>query len=450
MDDKDFELPKVNNEEENTTPEEKPLIEIPQEYYDKLEKEKKEKEAQAEIQAKKEEENQISTATTNKIFIGAFVNAIIFIVLLYLMINKNKLFIVGLPIYIIVYSYIKVGMEEKESTAPMSTLMGGFIAAGLCFICSLVLRDDLKEFFSYGVLASIAVAFIGVIISSMLTNMIANKEETKAVGTLGYLIFFVLLFAGPYFAYKKFPEPILKYVFNEKNAIVAESEEEYMVKTLKNRYGVDFDCSGETTKALDEDNTLFTQKTCTDKSGTEVIVLSTEYSSSRKEYIVKDNYVEAKLLSQLKSDLADEIKIVTNANSVSVLLYPKEYCAFVGDCVENSQYIKNYEKETNRENQFSYSKNLDLKKYINMKPIEFANSYGLGYSITIYGSYSSLIDSKHQDTINKVLDTLNTSGYKNNNGYIIKLKQDDELKQVVYQVEGKASSDGQFKDPVIK
>ena len=450
MDDKDFELPKVNNEEENTTPEEKPLIEIPQEYYDKLEKEKKEKEAQAEVQAKKEEENQISTAKTNKIFIGAFVNAIIFIVLLYLMINKNKLFIIGLPIYIIVYSYIKVGMEEKESTAPMSTLMGGFIAAGLCFLCSIVLRDDLKEFFSYGVLASIAIAFIGVIISSMLTNMIANKEETKAMGTLGYLLFFILLFALPYFAYKKYPEPILKYVFNEKNAIVAESEKEYIVKTLKNRYGIDFNCDGEVNSLMDEDNTLIRRYTCTDKSGLEFQVLSDEYSSSRKEYIVKDDYEDAKLLSQLKTDLAEELRLVTNAKSVNILLYPKEYCLFVGDCVENSQYIRDYEKETNRDNQFNYSKNLDLKKYINMQPLEFVNSYNFGYLITIYGSYSSLIDSKHQDTINSVLEALNTSGYKNNNGYIIKLKQDDELKQVVYQVEGKASSDGQFKDPVIK
>ena len=85
-----------------------------------------------------------------------------------------------------------------------------------------------------------------------------------------------------------------------------------------------------------------------------------------------------------------------------------------------------------------------------MSAQEFANSYGVGYSITLYGNYSSLVDSKHQETVDSILKALNTSGYKNNNGYIITLKQDDDYKQVVYRVEGKASSDGQFKDPVIK
>ena len=449
MDDKDFELPKVNNEEEKNL-EQKPIIEIPQEYYDKLEQEKKEKEEQAEVQAKKEEENQISTEKTNKIFMGAFFSAIVFIVLLYLMINKNKLIIIGLPIYVIIYSLIKAGTEKKESSAPMSVLFGGFIAAVFSFIGSMIFKEELKEFMNYATLACIAVAFIGTIISSVTTNMITNKGETKAVGTIGYLLFFALIFVGPYFAYKKYPEPILKYVFNEKNTVVAGTEDEFIIKTLKNRYGINFTCSNEVQSFLDEENKLIKQKSCTDPSGTEFIVLSTEHNINKVEYIIKDSYLDVKLLSPLKSKLESELKLVTNANSVTVLMYPKEFCSFLGNCVENDQFIKNYKKENDLDNQYEYSKNLNLKKYVDLSGQEFANAYGFGYSITLYGNYSSLVDSKHQETVDSVLKALNTSGYKNNNGYIITLKQDDDYKQVVYRVEGKASSDGQFKDPVIK
>ena len=59
------ELPK-RVEEQNPTPENKPIIEIPQEYYDKLEKERQEKEEAAKVEAQKAEEEQaVNAITTN-------------------------------------------------------------------------------------------------------------------------------------------------------------------------------------------------------------------------------------------------------------------------------------------------------------------------------------------------------------------------------------------------
>jgi hypothetical protein len=87
---------------------------------------------------------------------------------------------------------------------------------------------------------------------------------------------------------------------------------------------------------------------------------------------------------------------------------------------------------------------------MNLSPQEFVNEFGMGYSITIYGNYSGLVDSKYQDTTISILNTLNTSGYKNKNGFEILLKQDDDLKQVAYRAVGEATSDGLFKNPQIK
>ena len=441
------ELPK--KVEENTSPENKPIIEIPQEYYDKLEKEKQEKEEAAKQAEVKAAEDKEVTEKTNKILLGAFLSAIVFIILLYLMTNKNYLFIIGLPIYIIVFAAIKASSEKSDSTAPMSVLIGGIIAAALSFLGSIIIKNQ-EEFFQYAAVASVVVGLLGTLVASITTNFISKKNETKALGTIGYLIFYIALFGIPFFAYKQFPETVLKYVFNQKNTIVAVSEDEFIDKTLKNRYGIEFSCPEEGQNYIDEDNNRVKVKTCKDSSGLEFEVRSYEYSVKDVEYIVQDNYIENKFLSQVKSEISNEVKVLTNASNVTVRIYPKEYCAFVGDCVENEQYIKNYEEETKTINRYNYSKNLDLKKYMDLSPQEFVNEYAMGYSITIYGSYSGLVDSKYQDTTNSVLNTLNTSGYKNKNGYEIILKQDDDLKQVAFRANGTASSDELFKNPQIQ
>ncbi len=84
---------------------------------------------------------------------------------------------------------------------------------------------------------------------------------------------------------------------------------------------------------------------------------------------------------------------------------------------------------------------------MNLSPQEFVNEFGMGYSITLYGSYSGLVDSKYLDTTTSVLNNLNTSGYKNKNGFMITLKQDDEFRQIAYRAMGEKSSDGLFKNP---
>ena len=87
---------------------------------------------------------------------------------------------------------------------------------------------------------------------------------------------------------------------------------------------------------------------------------------------------------------------------------------------------------------------------MNLSAQEFVNEYGMGYSITLYGSYSGLVDSKYQDTTSSILNHLNTSGYKNKNGFEVILKQNDSLKQVAYRATGEATSDELFKNPQIK
>ena len=440
------ELPK-RVEEQNPTPENKPIIEIPQEYYDKLEKEKQAREAEAAKQEVQAAEDQAVTEKTNRIVLGAFLSSIVFIILLYLMINKNHLIIIGLPLYVILFAAIKASSEKTESTAPMSVLIGGIIAAGLSFLGSIIIKSQ-KEFFDYAVIASVVVGLLGTVIASITTNLIAKKEETKALGTIGYLLVFVVLFGGSFFAYKKFPEQVLKYIFNQKNTIVAVSEEEFVFKTLKNRYGIEFTCDEEFHNFIDENNNRVRKTNCHDSSNVEFEVTSYEYSVKDVEYIVEDTYIEAKFLSEVKKDMAEELKLLTNANNVSVMIYPKEYCAFVGNCVaETSQYLNNIEEETKTVNRYNFSKNLDMKKYMNLSPQEFVNEYGMGYAITLYGNYSALIASNYQDTTTSILNNLNTSGYKNKNGFMITLKQDDELKQIAYRATGTASSDELFKNP---
>ena len=77
---------------------------------------------------------------------------------------------------------------------------------------------------------------------NIITNILTNIKNIKALQTIAYLLFFALLIGGPYLAYKKWPTEFNQYIFYQQNEVVAQTYEEYVTKTLKARYGVDFNC----------------------------------------------------------------------------------------------------------------------------------------------------------------------------------------------------------------
>ena len=57
-------------------------------------------------------------------------------------------------------------------------------------------------------------------------------KNIKALQTIGYLLFFAALLGGPYFAYQKWPTEFNQMIFYQKNEVIAETYEEYVLKTL--------------------------------------------------------------------------------------------------------------------------------------------------------------------------------------------------------------------------
>ena len=150
------------------------------------------------------------------------------------MTKYNKLIIIAMPLYFILYTFIKASKEKKECTASISVLIGGIVSAVVCFIAAGFINENLRDYYDYYAVASVVSAFVGMFISNIITQLVANKENIKALQTLAYISFFVLLFGGSYVLYLKYPEQILRYVFMQKTEILAETEEEFIIKTLKN------------------------------------------------------------------------------------------------------------------------------------------------------------------------------------------------------------------------
>lgn len=443
----DFNLPNLKPTQESSD-QEKPIIEIPKEYYEKLEKERQEKEALKIEEEQRRQEKQEFHQLNSKIITNVIFNAIVIFVLLYCTIKVNNLCIIAIPFYFILYSIIKGIKEKKECTAAISIMVGGLVSAIVTFVLAGFQDQSLTELYDYYAIASVICGFVGLIISNIVVQVVTNRENVKALQILLYLGFFVLLFGGSYFAYQKYPEQVMRYVFMKKTEIVASTEEEFIIKTLKNRYDIDFECS-EAKNHIDGQNQKFTTRTCKDPNGIEMNVISTEYNPNEVLYTVQDEYLDFLFLNNVKTSIADKIKTVTGANNVSINIFPQKYCSFVGDCVDSKSYYENYKEENDRDKLYQNSKKLIFTEYMDKTPEEFINSYGFGFQIAIYGNYSGLVNSSYESTIQSVLEVLNTTGYQNKNGYEITLRNSDELKQIMYKVTGDKSDDGTFKDPKI-
>ena len=436
-------LEPMNNQ--NPTPvEEKPIIEIPQEYYDKLEKERQEKEAQEQQTLAKRAEEIPSNVqglggkiTLNAIAIPAFIFASQ---------KVNGLLLAGIPIFFILLSAIYAFKEKKESSYPVSALIGGMLVAVLTFVIS-VIKEDMADLMTTYAIVSAAAGFLGLMIGGIITNLIANREEVKAVGTLGALLFFAALVAIPYFAYQKFPEQISKFLFQKQITIKAETEEEFIEKTLKNRYGANVTCDHKSkSNSINQKSQRVTNRTCT-IDNFEFNVQSIAYNEGDNQYIISDEYVDKKYLTATKEKVAKDIQAILSANKVEVFFYPKKDCMFVGDCAECDEYYERYAEENEKEYQFKTSSNINFEKYAKTAPTDFINNYEFKYIIQINGNYDSIMD--YSSTIDQVLEVLRNNNLKNTFGFNISLfnynKQDD-ISTAVYRIKGNTNSNKEFKD----
>lgn len=439
-----FDLPELKHNEE----EKKQIIEIPQEYYDKLEKERQEKEEKQKVEQELEAKKIAERKSNNKSMLLIIFNAIIILVLLYCMLNINNLFLIAIPIYIILMSIIKGISEKNESDFPLAILVGGMLSGVVSFIISII-KSDMVDTYTHYAIASVLTAFIGFIISGIVTRVVYDFKNIKALQTIMIIAFFVALFGGPYYLYTKYPEEFNKTVFLKRTEVVAETESEFILKTLKNRYNLEFTCEDKAKNYIDTQKQRVTTRTCYDPDKIEFLVTSTTYDETNVLYTIKENYFEVLYLSEAKENLIAEIKNLTGATNVSISLFPKEKCNLIGDCVDSEEYYQNYEKENDRQNLYNYSKDLNLTNYLNLSKEEFINSYEFKFYIQIYNNFGGITSSNYENIINNTLNVLNSSGYKNTSGFEITLKNSAEVNKEVYKVEGSKSDDKTFKNPQI-
>jgi hypothetical protein len=438
-----IETPKPINHPPETG-EEKPIIEIPQEYYDKIAKEKQEKEAlEAQTLAKRAEE-----IPSNVQGLGSkiFLNAIAIPAFIIASIKINGLCLAGIPIFFIVLSAIFAFKEKKESSYPVSTLIGGMFVAVVTFVIS-ILKEDIADTMSLFAIEGAVFGFLGLIIGGIITNLIANREEVKAVGTLGTILFFAALVAIPYFAYKKFPEQISKFLFLKQIEVKAETEEEFIVKTLKNRYGVNATCdNSRKTNSINQRSQRVTNRPCK-INDLEFNVSSIAYNEGDNQYIIIDEYIEKKYISEVREKVAKEIKTVLNASKVEVYFYPKKDCMFVGDCADCDEYYDRYAEESDKDNQYKASTQLNLEKQMNTNPLDFINNYEFKYIILVNGNFSTVID--YNQTIEQIMQVLKDNKLRNTFGFNISLLHYDTKEDIsteVYRIKGNTNSSKEFKD----
>ena len=423
-------FPRINEEEPK---EEK--IEIPQEYYDKLEQEKQERIKALEEKEKEHEETKGSGNT----FLFIIVNALIILGILYIMINNTHYAIFAFPIYYIIGTIISCNKSKKETKFNITLLVGGMISALVCFVVGMS-NKDLEDTFIYYAFASAIAGFIGYLLSTIITKFLTEKENIKALQTILYLLILVAIFGAPYYCYTKYKEDFIKLVFQQKDIVIASSQEEFIASTLENRYDEEISCPSKAKNYyIDSINKRkVTERICT-TNNIEFIVTSTAYNETNIEYVVKDNLLDVLYIDNIKSELKSLYSSQFNTNKVSISLFPKSKCYFVGDCENN----ENYTKETNLDTIYNYSKGLSLNKYLNMSKEEFFNEYGFKIQIIVKGGFLSSAENALEEYANSILNTLKSKGYKNVGGYEIIL-EDRETITNVYHIDGAATSSGEF------
>lgn len=451
-----MDLPKINEGTPNNTipnQETPPKIEIPQEYYDKLAKEEQMRQEQATLEAQNRQERQEQKKVLDKFFFLATLNAIIIFLFLYLAINKNNLLILGIPLVLILLSIYYAIKYKKESTYANSILVGGIIVAVITFGVSM-LREEEVDVWTYYSLASVIVGFLGIITSNIINKIINAVKEIKALEMIGYILYFVALVAIPLFLEKNYHEEFHKYVFLEQVEVKAETEEEFIIKTLKARYNETFTCDNSNINyQLDESNRKQNKRTCEDTNGNEITVISKSYNESKNQYVIIDNYIDILFLNARKTKLEEDIKIVTATSAVDIYLYPETNCTFYGDCADCDEYYERYAVETSIDNQYKQSINLNFEKSLSQDALTFINTNKFKYVINLTGTFSET-GTDYSALVSKTLDKLNELGYKNTYGYVITISsytesQLGDTNKLVFKVTGDTNSEQTFKDPKV-
>lgn len=455
-----LDMPKPNNNPTNEThnmvnelpvehqsTEKKPIIEIPQSYYDKLAREEAEiRQKQQEEQNRKQELLENPPKKTH-IFAYSIITAIVTFFSLYGVLNIHELTILIIPVFIVVFSIIATLKEKKESQFPVSVMVGGMIVAVLTFVLSM-LQEDKMDMWTYYAIAGAIVAFLGMTVANIIEKIMTERKNIKALESIGYILFFIAIIAVPAYLYTNYKDVFYKYVFQQQVVVEAETEEEFVMKTLKNRYNTDFTCDKTKEKhQINQDNRKIVARICTDSVGNEIEVKSIAYNEGKNEYIVIDNYIDVLYLNPTKNYLMSDLKALTHSNKVVVYLYPEENCTFIGDCAQCNEYVENLEKETNIDNQFDVSVKLNLTKELTNNSKDYINNHNYKFIIEITSSFDETTLDKNA-LVNSVLDRLNQIGYKNNYGFTIRLIDDlgYELIDTIYEVDGKTNSNKTFKE----
>lgn len=360
---------------------------------------------------------------TKKVIPMIIINAIVIFALFYFTVNKNTLISAGVPIYIILGSIIFAILDKKKSEFPTSVVIGGMVSAVVCFVVSMLYEKQM-DLWTYYTAACALTGIIGLMISNIVTSLLTNIKNIKALQTIGYLIVFALIFGGPYLAYKKWPTEFNQYIFYQQNEVVAETYEEYVTKTLKARYNVEFNCDFQNKSYhKTEKNEIMTTLTCkTSVIDTPINIRTIPYNESKVQYTIIDDFLEQVYLKEIKTLISNKVKQSTGATSVITYLYPKDKCIFAGDCADCEDYYDNYSKINDPKNRYEISSSINVSKYMGLSTEDFITKFINENEYKVILNIKGAYDKDYTDfkTLQqKTLTGLNELKLKNTYGYEI-------------------------------
>ena len=427
-------------------------IEIPQEYYNKLDQEKHEKEMQEQQAIINDQESREANKRLAGIGIASIFNGVVTLALLHTAFEMKDIALFAIPIVFIIGTIFSSLKSKKESTYHTSVLVGGMFAAVVSYVLCLT-KEETSEYWMHYAIGCAISGFVGFLVCSIIHNVITNRENIKAVGYVGIVLFFAALIGVPYYFYQKNPEEIYRQIFMKTTEVKAETEFEFITKTLKNRYNIDFQCQSTKYKTDVQKGRKISQRTCnpTNDLEKEITVFSLAYNEGENQYIVTENYLDILKFNDFRTTHATAILNNVSATKVNFYMYPKENCSFIGDCAECDEYYENYENEIDVDKRYAASSKVDYSKYLNMDAKNILNDGEFKYVINIVGAYTDLTDTSK--IVDNVLTYLNNQGLKNKYGYQISIYKSEnnngETEKLIYKVKGEASGDQTFKDPKV-
>lgn len=436
----DFDMPTLKENEENVNNENnqnilQEKIEIPQEYYDKIAREKQQQIAKLE----QEEQQANESKGGGSIFFQIVMNILIFSGVLYGMLNMNRLLIFGIPIYIVILTIISCITKKKETKYNITVLISGMLSAAIYFIIGMINRDN--DIFIYFAFANAIIGFVGYIISTIITKILTDKENVKALQTLLYLLVLAAIAGVPYYLYTHYKEDFVRLVFWEKNVVIASTEQEFIESTLKYRYNADVTCDSKIKYYYDDIlKRRINERNCSIGDNT-FMVRSTTYDETNVQYIIKDTLLDDLYIVDIKKELREAFASMFNTKSANITIsfYPSNKCYFIGDCESN----ENFDKENSLDTMYSYSKEISLKDYLNLSKTEFYNKYHFKLHIVIRSDSFIEEESYLNNYISDIINKVESLGYKNTSGFEIVLK-DKTLLKTIHHVEGEANESGNY------